>query len=50
MVLLENQLREYHKAKGDFYRKSMAKAFSEELGLVRSIMDFHIYEEQLFAK
>jgi len=28
----------------------MNKAFSEELTLVKNVMDFHIYEEQLFAK
>lgn len=50
MVLLENQLREYHSSRADFYRASMTKAFSEELSLARSIMEFHIYEEQLFAK
>ncbi len=50
MVLLEKQLQEYHRAKAEFYRKSMTKAFGEEISLVRTIMDFHIYEEQLFAK
>jgi hypothetical protein len=28
----------------------MNKAFSEELTLIKNVMDFHIYEEQLFAK
>lgn len=29
MVLLQNQLRQYHREKAEFYRKSMTKAFAE---------------------
>jgi len=28
----------------------MKKAFTDELCLTKSIMDFHVFEEQLFAK
>ena len=50
MVLLEKQLEEYHKIRASFYRRSFTKALGDEMNLVRSIMDFKIYEEQLFAK
>lgn len=50
MVLLEKQLEEFHKTRSTFYAQSMKKAFTDELCLTKSIMDFHVFEEQLFAK
>lgn len=50
MVLLEKQLEEFHQARAKFYVRSMSKAFTDELCLAKSIMDFHVFEEQLFAK
>ena len=50
MVLLEKQLEEFHKIRARYYAQSMKKAFIDELCLTKSIMDFHVFEEQLFTK
>jgi hypothetical protein len=50
MVLLEKQLQEFHQVRSRFYAQSMSKAFTDELCLAKSIMEFHVFEEQLFAK
>ena len=50
MVLFEKQLEEFHQIRSRFYVHSMKKAFTDELCLTKSIMDFHVFEEQLFAK
>lgn len=44
MVLLEQQVKQYHQQRADFYKKSLSKALNEELGLSRKIMDFYVYE------
>ena len=50
MVLLEKQLEEFHQIRAKFYLESMTKACSDELCITRSILDFYVFEEQLFAK
>lgn len=50
MALVEEQLIEYHKERVEYYTRAVKKAIADELGIARSVMDFHIYEYQLFAK
>jgi hypothetical protein len=40
---MEKQMEEYHKIRAKFYIESMKKAFSDELNLSRSIMDFYVF-------
>ena len=34
----------------EYYQRAIKKAVSDELGIARSVVDFHVYEYQLFAK
>jgi hypothetical protein len=34
----------------EYYTRAVKKAVADELGIARTVMDFHIYEYQLFAK
>jgi hypothetical protein len=47
---VEEQLITYHKERVEYYTRAVKKAVSDELGIARSVMDFHVYEYQLFAK
>jgi hypothetical protein len=40
----------YHRERVEYYKRAVKKAVSDELGIARSVMDFHIFEYQLFAK
>lgn len=43
LVLLENQLEEFHQVRVIFYTKSMTKAFTDEICLARNVMDFYVF-------
>lgn len=50
LSLVEDQLARYHQERVEYYTRAVKKAITDELGIARSVMDFHIYEYQLFAK
>ena len=50
LVLIEEQLSDYHRERVQYYTNALQKAVNDELGVAKAIMDFHIYEYQLFAK
>lgn len=50
LALVEQQLADYHAERVQYYTRAVKKAVSDELGIARSVMDFHIYEFQLFGK
>jgi hypothetical protein len=50
LALVEEQLIRYHRERVEYYSKAALKSLADELGIARTIMDFHIYELQLFSK
>ena len=50
LALVEEQLIRYHRDRLEYYSRAIQKSVADELGIARSLMDFHIYEGQLFSK
>lgn len=50
LVLIEEQLSDHHKERVEHYQRALKLSVSDELAVAKAIMDFHIYEYQLFAK
>jgi hypothetical protein len=50
LVLFEDQLSKYHRQRAEHYRKNLKKALKDDLTIAKSIMEFHVYESQLFGK
>jgi hypothetical protein len=40
----------YHKERVNHYYRNITKALIEDLNIARCIMEFHVYESQLFGK
>jgi hypothetical protein len=43
LALSELQLIKYHRERVEYYSRAVKKALIDELGIARSIMDFHVF-------